>query len=64
MPPTYTVTLRYSTHPHNTPKEITLSEIHTDSPEEAAWQAKVQLRLAHRGEEVYVFAREVKEESP
>ena len=46
---TYTVTLRYSLEKHDTPKEITLSEIQANSPQEAGWLAKVQLRQAHMG---------------
>ena len=59
---TYTVTLRYSLEKHDTPKEITLSEIQANTPGEAAWLAKVQLRQAHMGGEVHVFGWGVKEE--
>ena len=60
---TYTVTLRYTEGHHDTPKKITLSEIQADTPEEAAWMAKVQLRQAHMGGEIHVFELGVKEES-
>ena len=60
--PTYTVTLRYSMPPHDTPQEATLSGIHADTPEEAGWMAKVQLRLAHKGKRVGVSHLGVKEE--
>ncbi len=60
--PTYTVTLRYSEGGHdNAHKEITLSEIQADTPEEAGWLAKVQLRQAHMGGEVHVFEWEAVE---
>ena len=59
--PTYTVTLRYSLEKHDAPKEITLSEIQADTPEEAGWLAKMQLRQAHMGGEVHVFEWEAVE---
>ena len=59
---TYTVTLRYSLEKHGNPQKITLSEIKANTPEEAAWLAKVQLRQTHMGGEVHVLGWGVKEE--
>ena len=63
-PHNYSVTLTYTEGHQGTPKKITLSEITANTPEEAAWLAKVQLRQAHMGGEVHVLEWGVKEEGP
>ena len=58
--PDYTVTLRYTepdpiTGRHDVAQEVTFPVPYADSPERAAWLAKVRLRLAHVGTEIRIY---------
>ena len=59
-PSAYAVKLRYSepnptTGLHDTAQEVTVPVEGAASPEHAAWLAKVQLRMAYRGEDIRIF---------